>query len=97
MSSFRLVVPLGAGGCSEQWVRLRGRDTFPKLLPPVASPYQAPTILALRASRLKTGVFYRAVSLMRDEWSLNFDLGELGTQAWVIPDIAHCAYQGQPL
>ena len=52
---------------------------FPKLLPPVASPYQAPTILALRASRLTTGVFYRAVSLMRDEWSLNFDLGELGT------------------
>ena len=66
MSSFRLVVPLGAGGCYEQWVKLGGRGMLPRLQPPTALAYQAPMGLALRASCLIIGAFYRAVSLMKD-------------------------------
>ena len=59
MSSFRLVVPLDVGGCSEQWVRSGGQGTFPRLWPLVALAFQAPAGLALRTSRPTTGVFYR--------------------------------------
>ena len=39
---------------------------FTRLWPLAALSFQAPASLALRASRPTTGVFYRAVSLMKD-------------------------------
>ena len=65
-SFFRLVVLLEAGGCSVPRVRPGDQGMFPRLWPLAALSFQAPASLALRASRPTTGVFYRAVSLMKD-------------------------------
>ena len=65
-SSFRIVIPIDAGGCSVQWVRPGGQGTFPRLWPLAALSFQAPVGLALHASRLTVGVFYHVVSLTRD-------------------------------
>ena len=66
----------------------------PRLWLLVALVFQALVGLVLRALNLTTGIFYRVVFLLKNEWRPSFPQGELEAWACVAHVASRCMFLG---